>query len=254
MKITIAPEYRYLKSRIENISRLFNSPEGTVVYEGRNSVRNFCLAGTPVTIKRFKRVNPAQQIAYTFFKSTKAARAYRYAAIFRERGIQTPHEIAYIEVYEHKLFTTGYFVSATCPDPPAFPALVLEKDFDKQLAREIAGAVADMHVKGIVHGDLNLGNFLFHKKTGEAHYSFTVIDTNRSKFYDSTPDKDTCIKNLSTLTHRRDLFRFMVTAYADKRGWPAGETVDKATAYLERLEARHERKQKIKKLFKRKAL
>ena len=128
MKIVIAPEFQNLKNEIQDISALFNSAKGVIVYEGRNSIRNFNIQGVPVTIKRFKRVNPAQQVAYTFFKSTKAERAYRYAAIFRERGICTPQEIAYIEDYEHGLFTTGYFVSTTCPDPPAFPTLVPARD------------------------------------------------------------------------------------------------------------------------------
>ena len=250
MKIVIAPEFQNLKNEIQDISALFNSAKGVIVYEGRNSIRNFNIQGVPVTIKRFKRVNPAQQVAYTFFKSTKAERAYRYAAIFRERGICTPQEIAYIEDYEHGLFTTGYFVSTTCPDPPAFPTLVPEKNFDKQLAEDLIGHVIHMHDKGIIHGDLNLGNFLFRKKQESGHYSFTVIDINRSKFYESLPDKATCIKNLSTLTHRRDLFSFMISAYAEKRNWPVADTLNKATAYLEELEARHERKERIKNLFK----
>lgn len=57
-------------------------------------------------------------------------------------------------------------------------------------------------------------------------------------------------KNLSTLTHRRDLFSFMISAYAEKRNWPVADTLNKATAYLEELEARHERKERIKNLFK----
>ena len=250
MKIVISPEFQHLKAYTRNISQLFASPEGTVVYEGRNSIRNFILQGMPVTVKRFKRVNFVQQIVYTFFKSTKAERAYRYAALFRERGICTPQEIAYVEDYEHGLFVTGYFVSATCPDSPAFPTLVGEKDFSRQLAEDLTDLVVRMHERGIVHSDLNLGNFLYRKDEKSGRYSFTVIDTNRSKFYDGAPPKTVCMKNLSTLTHRRDLFEYMIAEYAKKRSWPVKETIGEATRYLERLEAKHERKRKIKKLFK----
>ena len=55
--------------------------------------------------------NDNQQVVYTFFRPTKAARAFRFAAEFRKRGIVTPHEMAYIEQKEHGLFTTGYFIS-----------------------------------------------------------------------------------------------------------------------------------------------
>lgn len=250
MKIIVAPEYQYLKKEIQDTPLLFDSTEGKSVYEGRNSIRNFVLQGTPVTIKRFKRVNFAQQIAYTFFRSTKAERAYRYAHLFRERGIDTPQEIAYVEEYTNGLFTTGYFISTTCPDPPAFPALVPKQDFDRQLAADLIGCIFNMHDKGIVHGDLNLGNFLFRKRPEDGHFAFTVIDTNRSKFYDSFPGKEICLKNLSTLTHRRDLFEFMLRTYARNRHWQEEETLREAARYLEKLEARHERKQKMKKLFK----
>ncbi len=249
MKLVTSSDFQDRKDEIKNLITFFDSGKGQTVHEGRNTIRNFVADGIPVTIKRFKRVNPAQQIAYTFFRSTKAERAFRYAGIFKERGIATPQEIAYAEDYRHHLFTTGYFISATCPDPPAFPALVEKEDYDKHLAADIARLIAAMHRKGIVHGDLNLGNFLYHKNN-DGHYSFTVIDINRSKFYESVPPKDVCIKNLRTLTHRRDLFGFMVTEYAKTMGWQPDTVLKAAVKQLGRMERRHNRKQKFKNLFK----
>lgn len=248
MKLIISPGFRNLKSWLNDISRLFDSQDGVIVHQGRNTIKNFTLDGIPVTIKRFKRVNLAQQIAYTFFRKTKAERAFRYASIFRQRGISTPQEIAYAEIKRHGLFTTGYFISATCPYPPAFPALVDNPGYDRQLATDLARHIAEMHRKGIVHGDLNLGNFLYHKNNS-GHYDFTVIDINRSKFYNSPPPQKICAKNLRTLTHRRDLFRFMVEEYAKAMGWETKTMLEAATKELEKLESRYRRKQQIKKLI-----
>ncbi len=126
MKIEISPDYQYMAKELFDIPRMFDEEQGEIVYSGRNFVRRFIIQGTPVVAKRFKRVNFFQQIAYTFFRSTKAERAFRYAGIFRKRGIETPHEIAFLETYEHGLFTTGYLICTACPDPPAFPFLVLK--------------------------------------------------------------------------------------------------------------------------------
>lgn len=127
MKIEISPDYQYMAKELFDIPRMFDEEQGEIVYSGRNFVRRFIIQGTPVVAKRFKRVNFFQQIAYTFFRSTKAERAFRYAGIFRKRGIETPHEIAFLETYEHGLFTTGYFICTACPDPPAFPFWYLKK-------------------------------------------------------------------------------------------------------------------------------
>ena len=248
MKLVISPGFEHLEHELKDIVRLFDSPQGQTVHQGRNTIRNFTLQGIAVTVKRFKRVNFFQQIAYTFFRSTKAERAFSYARIFRERGIPTPQEVAYALVYGHGLFTTGYFVSVTCPDPPAFPALVKVENYDKDLAAGLARFIAGMHRKGVVHGDLNLGNFLY-RKNGES-YSFTAIDINRSRFYGSLPPQEICVANLRTVTHRRDLFGFIVKEYAVAMGWYPLQIEEAAEKQLRKMEIRHSRKQRIKNLFK----
>ena len=172
MKIEISPDYQYMAKELFDIPRMFDEEQGEIVYSGRNFVRRFIIQGTPVVAKRFKRVNFFQQIAYTFFRSTKAERAFRYAGIFRKRGIETPHEIAFLETYEHGLFTTGYFICTACPDPPAFPFLVPKEDYDKTLATDLVSLIVSMHQKGIVHGDLNFGNFLFRNRKKKRIISF----------------------------------------------------------------------------------
>ena len=52
---------------IGDIPRWFFWGNGDSVYEGRNTLRIFYLDEHPVMVKRFKRANFFQQIAYSFF-------------------------------------------------------------------------------------------------------------------------------------------------------------------------------------------
>lgn len=246
-KIKIAQGYDKYSNYIAEIPERFGRGEGTVIYDGRNSIHRLECDGHAFVVKRFRKVNFVQRVAYTFFRPTKAKRAFLFAKIFRDTGIATPHEVAYIEEYPGGFFTTGYFVSEECQDPPAFPALVPNPDYDKLLASDLAGLIARMHMKGILHGDLNFGNFLYRKEGN--HYHFTVIDTNRSHFCHGVPTKEQCLYNLRTMTQRRDLYEFMAGEYAKCRGWDEAEIRKEALEYLDRFLKKQERKWKLKNLI-----
>ena len=222
--------------------------EGEPIHEGRNVVRGFTLCGQRVAVKRFKPVNIAQQVAYTTWRSTKAERAYRYAALLRERGFSTPHEMAYIKCYSHLMFRVGYFICQRVDDPPAYPVLVDAEAFDRDMASAIGRLLARMHRAGVLHGDLNLGNFLY-RRTPDGGYAFQLIDTNRSTFTDGLPSRDVCLYNLRTLTHRRDLLTHILTVYAQDMGWDVQDTIAQVMTILSRFEAKRERKYRWKRLL-----
>ena len=62
----------------------------TTLYKGRNTVKSFCVDGRTLVVKHYKRPNPVQRVAYSFFKKSKAARAYLFAAMLRERDSTRP--------------------------------------------------------------------------------------------------------------------------------------------------------------------
>ena len=247
MKVVINPKYVFLHDFIEKIPQLFMQGEGEVLHEGRNSVRAFELKdGTlRLAVKRYKPVNFVQQIAYTFFRKSKAERAYLFAKELRDRGFSTPYEVAYIEDRKCGLFKVGYFISLRCDDPPVFSTLVPVEDYNRQLAIDLSALFVQMHLKGVQHGDMNLGNFLY-KKRKDGHYDFTIIDTNRSHFYDKELDKKQCLLNLRTVTTRRDLFVFLIRKYADIRHWNIQEVEQSAVGYLECFEWKKKKQMKWK--------
>ncbi|MDO4159489.1 MAG: lipopolysaccharide kinase InaA family protein [Prevotellaceae bacterium] len=246
IKAVICNEYKAFGDFIMELPGMFSRHEGEVLFSGRNEVRLFIHEGVKLVVKRYKRVNPIQRIVYTFFRRTKAERAFLYAEVLRNRGINTPHEVAYIEESENGLFAIGYFVSLHCPDPPAFPDLVPKENFNRSLAESLASFVYLMHKNGILHGDMNFGNFLYHYDDN-GKCCFTVIDTNRSHFCQGFPERSECLKNFCTTTHRRDVFEFIVRRYASLRGWNEDDALKDAVYYLDKFEEHHRRKEKLKK-------
>ena len=236
MKIVIAPQFQKHVVFIRQIPRLIDEGEGTIVYDGRNRVVRLEHEGETMMVKCFKRVNIIQQIVYTFFRKSKAKRAFLFAGEFSKRGISTPQRIAFLEEKRWGLFLKGYFVSKEVEGTECHLLLREVKEFSPQLADAVMKQTLLMHSKGILHGDLNLSNFLCVEKSG--NYYFNMIDINRSRFCDGYPSNNDCLKNLVRTTHRRDLYEYLIASYARQRGWDEEETVQQAVALLDRFEHR----------------
>ena len=236
MRIVVAPAFQQHTAFISQIPRLMEQGQCEIVYDKRNLVARFRHEGLTFMVKRFKRVNFVQQIVYSFFRATKCERAYRFAGQFLQRGIATPQPIAYLEDYRCGLFTTGYFVSEEVEGTETHLLLREVQQYPSQLAQAVAQQIVLMHSKGILHGDLNLSNFLCTEDT--EGYHFMMIDTNRSKFCNGYPSDDACMNNLVRLTHRRDLYEDLIRRYALLRGWDADCTVCKALSLLDHFENR----------------
>lgn len=234
MKVVVAPAYEAFADEIARLPMLMAEGQGEVVYEGRNRVTRFMVNGKSLMAKQFRRVNVVQQVVYTFFRKTKAERAFIYADEFLKRGIDTPQPVAYMECKEMGLFTIGYFVSEESAGDGCHQLLREVKNYDTRLADAVARQVLLMHSKGVLHGDLNLSNFLC-QQTAEG-YHFTMIDINRSHFTDGWPTDEQCLKNLMRLTHRRDLYEYLMRSYAHQRGWNEEDTVRQALLLLDRFE------------------
>ena len=245
MKTVIHPKYRAYSDFIKRIPEIFDK-SGETIHAGRNTVKCFACNGHEWIVKRYKRPNIVQRIAYTFFKKSKAERAYLYAARLLEVGIATPEGIAYIEEKRRGLLSDSYFVSTLCPDPAVYPVLVQTEAYDKELADALAAFFAQLHGKGILHGDPNLNNILYRKGNGGG-YLFSVIDTNRSTFKSLLTPQE-CLNNLKRVTHRRDLLRHITAEYARLRGWDVPGSVEKVLEALDKFE----RKNKMKHLLRRK--
>ncbi len=248
MKTVVSPSFEHLHAYLVQLPLRVDRGEGEVVHDGRNRVVVFEREGQRFVVKRFKRVNAVQQLVYSFFRPSKARRAYDYAARLRALGFATPREVAYMERSRCGLFSVGYFVSEECAWPAAYAPLVRAEQFDTKLALAVAALLVQLHGKGVLHGDINLSNILY-EPSADGSYAFTLIDTNRSHFTDGWPDDDACLRNLSRLTHRRDLMDFIAREYGRLRGWNPEQTAQKLLQATEEFEQHNERKKQWKKRF-----
>ena len=241
--ILLHPDYRQHLPEVQRLPDIFNT-EGVTLHQGRNVVKRFTLPdGTEWVVKRYKRPNLAQRIAYTFFKKSKAERAYRYSHELLARGIDTPPGIACILQRRGGLLLDSYFVSAVCTDPPVYPALVSTGNYDKELADALAVFFVYLHSRGVLHGDPNLNNILY-RRDESGKTVFAVIDTNRSVFRPSLSHR-ACLENLKRVTHRRDLLQYIVERYATLRGWDVPQSVAVVMQALNRFE----RRKRLRRMF-----
>ncbi len=245
MRLIIEPSFRQHEEFLRRLPELF-AREGEVLYAGRNTVKRFVCGTDVLVVKHFKRPNLAQRIAYTFFKPSKARRAYLFAGQMRALGVDTPHEVAYLECTKCGMFSDAYFVSTECRDPEIRDTIVAP-NCPPQLLTALARFIAEVHRRGVMHGDLNLTNILF-RPTEHGGYHFTLIDTNRSRFL-TAPTRQDCLYNLRTLTHDRDLMRRILEAYCAVREWNTSSCIYEVFLYLDRFERRRRIKRRWQRLL-----
>jgi len=179
MKIVINPAYQALDSFITSIPDLFEQ-EGEMVYNERNQLKHYSVKGYDVIVKRYKIPHIINRIAYTYFRPSKAKRAYEYALKLLQLGVNTPSPIAYIEQYKGGLLTRSYFFSIYEKEYSVIRELMAGTQKDDLLAKNLAYYIADLHQKGVLHLDMSPGNILY--KKDKNHIQFTLIDINRMQF------------------------------------------------------------------------
>lgn len=249
-KITINPDYQTndnLRDFLSNITDRFAN-EGKTLYDKRNVIKSFIVDESDnilndVIVKKYKSPNIVQRIGYSFFRPGKAKRAFRNATILRERSIDTPLELAYIEHWKSGLIDDTYFISASDYAPPIQEKLNDLEDFDQVLAKDFAEFAAELHLKGILHHDLNQTNVQYHL-LDNGYYAFSVIDINRMKVYPIGEEiniKD-CFDNLTRFTRRMDLFEFVAKHYIEKRDWDSNLLEKAIRSKIKFDENRHRKK------------
>ena len=239
MRIVICPDYQYLSNWIHHLPRLFTTDDGKLLYKGRNQVRLFEVEGKKLVVKRFKRNDIIKSIVYTFFRESKARRSYENAVLLRQRGFETPHEVAYIEDTILGLVSQVYYVCEYTDSQPIRPRLIEQMPFDEQLAVVYAQFVASLHDAGVLHGDLNPTNVLVDE---ENH--FELIDINRMRFFDGPVPKNDCMENLTLFYWLTPAYRFILNEYAHQRGWTEADIAE-AIRVKERHDKRWIRRKKI---------
>ena len=246
MNITISPKYKYLQPFIESIPRIFGST-GDIVQDRRNTIKAIEVDGLKFNIKRYRRPIFFNRVVYTFFRATKAARAYKNAGILTGKGIKTPLPIAYIEDFPGGLLDFSYFVSTQLYNVREVREYCHSKvEGNEGLFRAFARYTAELHEKNIYHLDYSPGNIMISDRD-DGGYNFSLVDINRMKFI-KVGIKAGCM-NFARLFECDEVLEFMAVEYAGARNFDKAECIKLILEYKYKAERRRMRKEKMKKIL-----
>ncbi|MBR2637337.1 MAG: hypothetical protein IKD40_00640 [Bacteroidaceae bacterium] len=254
MKIFIHPSYIFLKSELLRIVREGYSPD-KVYSNKRNLVEKVTIAGKPYVIKRFKRPTLANCFIYTFFRKTKAQRAYEYALMLLERGVKTPFPVAYIEVKKNGFFHTGYLITEYMDYPTLseFRPDNLPNDELMKLQSSFIDFTIGLQEKRILPLDYNPGNIFYYYNSAKGCYEFALTDINRMRFGYVPWTRDTMRSFEQFGISTEHLYKFMLE-YSKERGVDIDFCMYQFLSFRLRKKIRRYIKDKMKSKIKRKGL
>ena len=248
MKYIFTENYKVYKEQIKGFVLNFNTTGSDFIVGQRNSIKLFDLNGEKLNIKAFKIPNIVNQIAYKFFRKSKAQRSFEYGEKLLELGIGTPKPVAYVEFTTPFLFKKSFYVSKQLECDLTYRELVRDfdyPDFDNIL-RAFTRFTYRLHETGVHFLDHSPGNTLI-KKNADG-YDFYLVDLNRMNFGEM--DFETRMHNFSRLTKHKEMVEVMSDEYAKC----IDEDYDKVFAAMwkevETFRQKFERKKELKKKFK----
>jgi serine/threonine protein kinase len=247
MNVIINPGYDYLREWIEAIPVFFDKG-GEIIYNKRNIIKVFLSGnGLYINVKRFRKPRLFNRIMYTFFRKSKAFRAYYNALRISGKGFDTAESVACIEIKKGGLFSDSYYISLHCRHVREmreyyFGPLAGNENLIDAFARYSAA----LHDAGIYHLDYSPGNILIRDDWASGKYTFIPVDVNRMKFMSVSPDKG--CKNFARLFGDDDIYKRIGVVYSQSRK----KTFDKEKAvrlilkYKNRFLKKKARKEKLK--------
>ncbi len=256
MKIVINPKYSALSSFIHSIPYIFEK-EGITIYKARNEIKIYDVEDKgkgihySLNVKSYKVPIFINKIAYTFFRETKARRAYEYALKVISKNIMTPEPVAFIEEKSYGLLNRSFFICLHTPLDGNMRIASEEKDFEKikDLTIAFGKFTAELHKKNILHIDYSPGNILY-KKNNNGTFDFSIIDINRMKF--CKIDMKTGCKNFCRMYAPDIFFKTAGKAYAEAMGYDEKTCVELIMKYRNIEWFKRERRYRLKQLFKKK--
>lgn len=239
----INPSYALFSPFMDNLPGFF-AEKGTLLHEGRNTVKAFRLAdGTPVVVKRYRVPHFLPRLGYSLGRRSKARRAFEFALRLPYLGIDTPTPVGYIEGRCGGIFGLSFFVCLHDGRPSLWDLYREDLPERDALVEGFAQWLVHAHVRGFLHGDLNLSNILY-DRDDEGRLRFAVIDTNRSRFA-RHPGRRRCLRNMVRISHDRTLLEDIVRAYARLRQWDAERCTRFVMEKLTHFEQRHAMKRRL---------
>ena len=250
MKYLIHNKFKDLQERIVFLIDHFLI-EGKILVNGqRNAIKLFEVEGITLNIKSFKRPNLFNKIVYRYFRKSKARRSFEFASKLMEMQIGTPQPVAFFENYDFVGLKESYYACEHLENVFEFREIVQNEAFENRdfIIRKFTQFTFEMHEKGIEFLDHSPGNTLIHKNA-DGSYSFFLVDLNRMQFHE-TIDFKTRMKNLSKITHKKDMIAVMSNEYAKLLNGDETTIFETMWGLTADFQYRFHRKKRIKKKLK----
>ncbi len=246
-KAVIQDEFIKYKANLDGFINDFETIGMPFGNQDRNSLKLFKLNNLTLNIKSFRIPNIINQIAYRFFRKSKAQRSYEYANKLLELNIGTPQPIAYYEFKSLFLFKKSYYISEQLECDLTYRELTTELNYPdyENILRSFTRFTFEMHEKNIQFLDHSPGNTLIKKV--EKGYKFYLVDLNRMNF--GPMGFETRIKNFSKLTIHKSMVEVMSDEYAKCSGENYTKIFDLMWEETEEFQAKYYRKKRFKKKF-----
>jgi|GEM_PF-2086682 len=131
-----------------------------------------------INIKSEKSITLSKSLSANV-RGSKAQRAFHMACLLTEFNLDTPIPLGYIERRRKNRIIENYYLSESLQ--PEFRLRELAQKDDKSKVAPVLNGVANfanrLHSAGVMHRDMNLGNFLVHRDASGLRIA--MIDLNR---------------------------------------------------------------------------
>jgi len=245
MNYVINKAFKKDEQQLTSFIKNFDNSGENFGNQDRNSLKLFDLNGRTINIKSFKIPNAINQLAYRFFRKSKAQRSFEYANKLINLQVGTPQPIAYYEFKTPVLFKKSYYISEHLPYDLTYRELTTDLNYPNHEAilRAFTRFTFELHEKGINFLDHSPGNTLIKIEHGD--YKFYLVDLNRMRF--EPMDLQARIKNLSRLTIQDRLVKVMSDEYAKLYGVSYEEFYSKLWQDINTFQDKIKRKKALKK-------
>lgn len=246
-RFVIHPNYSSITSEVRNAIATFEDHNEILGAAERNVIKIVTIRDERFVIKSFKKPNMINQIAYKFFRKSKAERSFIYANKLLESGINSPLPVAYSLQSTPFLFKKSYYVSELVNCDLTYRELTTDFDiFDhEKIVRAFTRFTYKLHQNGINFLDHSPGNTLIKRKDDD--YDFYLVDLNRMEFREM--DFDTRIKNFAKLTIHKSMIEVMSNEYAKCSGQDKESVFNLMWQYTREFQHQFYRKIRFKKRF-----
>ena len=245
MNFYISKENINIKNDLLEIISNINTYENEFDTGKRNSIKKIEVSDKVVIIKEFKIPNFFNQIAYRYFRKSKARRSFEYATKLINLNIKTPEPIAYLENFTLLGLKKSYYISEFVDCDLTYRELTLltRSVEDEVILRAFTKFTYELHEKEITFLDHSPGNTLIIKKNNG--YDFYLVDLNRMKF--GKLDFEDRMKNFSRLTPEKEMIQLMSEEYAELSGENYEKVFKSMWFYTQRFQKKFQRKLRLKK-------